>query len=397
MTKQKRYTKVWILQCLIAVIVLGACSSKGDSDDILPPGVVLPQVPCHPIGFSSMATTRAATPLTAKYKNFGVWAWKSQDGSTMLPVMMHGQTSEPYYVYNNVKYAGNGSSQQWGYDQESVNSKQQYIRYWDLSSSQYEFYAYSPYSSAPTYPAEAASGTMSDAMSPSEAHKLSISGIMGNFDVDHPEGNIDWLWAKIRRTMAPLADEDLIEPTNVPPVPADKTATVPLAFHHILAKVKFCVKYRNQGTVTLTSTVKSFSVTAEGGFASTATFTDGNPTHFSSVTHSASSYSFPKLSTPISFSAEAGHDNVPLDITPWMAVIPEQTYTMLVRLTINESGMDRDMITTIPVPDESQWQMDKQYIYTLIIDPASFDLNFAVQVAAWEEGGTITPPEQTGW
>lgn len=401
------YTYMMRLLSVLTVAVFVSCSSREKEEDEVMPSTetVAPQEPRNPIVFNSMSSTRAATPLTEIYNNFGVWAWKGQGAGNMLPLIMHGDTDPvlPYFVYSHEKYAGNGSSQQWGYDQESVNTKQQYLRYWDLSCSQYDFYAYSPYNATVSqgggyYPAATASGRMSYAMDAAADHKLSIAGITANFDIYNPDGNINWLWAKTRRTMSPLEDVDLIDPTNIAPVPPSKTATVPLAFHHILAKVKFCVKYRNQGEATLTSYVKTFSVTTESGFAATADFSDVDAVHFSVVAHTDPSYSFSKHpAEPIPFSATKAADNVPADITPWMAVIPEQAYVMLVHLTISEYGLDRPLVTTIEVPVDDTWQMDKQYTYTLIVDPANFDLNVAVHVADWEDGGEITPPVQTGW
>lgn len=400
------YKHLYKILLSLGVVLLAACLRRDDFGEN--PNVNGAPDGQFPISFNSSAAehTRATTPLAEMYDNFGVWAWKVTGGSAEA-IMVHATTAEPYFVYNNAKYAGNGSSQLWGYDQEAVGGKRQIIRYWDLAYPQYDFVAYSPYNATPTtYPASTASGVMTSPLSPTAAHTLSISGVTGNFPVEDRGANIDWLWAKTRRTMSIPKDVDMIKPDNIAPVITERTADVPLAFHHLLAKVKFRVKYRDQGEETVTGYVTALSITSTQGFVATADFDEtSTPSHFTNLTNDPS-YSFPLLpvtppSPGIQFDAVAETDNIPVDVTPWIAMIPDQTYSMEVHLTIMESERTRDLVTTIDIGDAARWEMDKQYIYTLVIDPnnpdPTYDLHVAVLVADWEAGEAITPPAQTDW
>lgn len=118
-----------------AAMMFAACSQS----DVL--NEVQVQEEAQAIGFSTYSnkSTRAidATNLENYHETFGVWAFKTYDG-TQTTVM-------PNYLVKYNDNAGTGSKD-WDYDGETGKGIGQSLKYWDKRAS-YTFCAYAPYAS----------------------------------------------------------------------------------------------------------------------------------------------------------------------------------------------------------------------------------------------------------
>ena len=115
----------------MAAAMLASCAQTGLVEEIA-------EEPQKAIGFSTFAdkTTRAISdPELEKYhQTFGVWAYKTYDG-TETPVMNHYQVTS--------QGTGSGTNG-WHYDGTDGLALGQVLRYWDTRAT-YAFYAYAPF------------------------------------------------------------------------------------------------------------------------------------------------------------------------------------------------------------------------------------------------------------
>lgn len=227
---------------LIAMLALGSCVSD-DSPTLDEPDVA--------ISFNSIAgerTTRATATETGPllhnlgYQTFGIWTWRTSDGSDWKTVM------DRYHVSYDSQYAGEGRTEMgWGYDKESDPYHVQVLKYWNLSSTEYLFKGYAPW-------VNATSGS-NPYISMDGDHNLLFHNISGHFaaraaETEYTVPNkekMDWLYTHCKRTMTtPVPfriDCDMTiddhEKWYIGDANHIATKTVPLRYHHLLPKVVF--------------------------------------------------------------------------------------------------------------------------------------------------------------
>lgn len=125
-----------------AAVALASCSS----DELVNNSAVNEAPIAFNVGQKNITRGDAVTPSRledAGYYDFGVWAYKTKSGSSAL-VMNNYQVGCAGYSSFTKDGANKGD---WFY--EGLNS--QILRYWDLSYTNTNFYAYAPYNSAVTF------------------------------------------------------------------------------------------------------------------------------------------------------------------------------------------------------------------------------------------------------
>lgn len=256
-----RYTYYYITGAVL-VMLFASCKS---GDELTPPA----PLPPTPIGGEDNAmyfltnagdrVTRASKEETGSllhdlgYRNFGIWAWRTADGSDWRSVM------DSYHVSYDAKYVGQGRGEfGWGYDQEA-GYEHQVLKYWNLSYKKYQFQGYAPWV-----------GTAASANPYTEMNGervLVFHNISGHVPAkesvtEYSEANkdkVDWLYTYTERSTTGIAspaltiDRDLTVYDKANPADAEKwlyigttdatpTKTVPLRYHHLLPKVVFQLK-----------------------------------------------------------------------------------------------------------------------------------------------------------
>ena len=126
------------LMTLVAVLALTSCSS----DSLVGESPVNNEAP---IAFtvSQRNTTRASDKLEENgYNDFGVWAYKTKTGASALVMDNYQVGCAGYGSYSSSLTKGT-----WYYEGLGEDNKQ-VLRYWDLSYTNTNFYAYAPYNKA---------------------------------------------------------------------------------------------------------------------------------------------------------------------------------------------------------------------------------------------------------
>ncbi len=239
---------------MVATALMISCASNDIKNDV---------VNDIPIGFdsySSLATkSSSATNLEDYHKTFGVWGYKTVNGSESA-VMAH------YKVTHDDN--GNGSAN-WDYDGENAPSGQ-YMKYWDKTATKYQFDAYAPYSTNAT----------------NTNHVISIASgqyaANENLQTTFSE-TLNSLTFTGTGTTSTTATTDWMMPAasyirNAAGTPATmSTAIVNLEFKHILSKVILIVKTKDDFPFNITINSASLNnVHGTGSYNGTAWTTSGS-------------------------------------------------------------------------------------------------------------------------
>ncbi len=200
-------------QCCILSIgfLLAACGSEEEPS--FDPRQV--DTESHPIEFAFSKSSRADSPLEDFATSFGVHANKTDASGSSQIVFPNYQVN--WDAFSDWHYAGIGD---------------QYLRYWDPKAKAYEFTAYAPYADNATYDSDG---------------QLTLSGI---------SADEDWMIACTQRTISSATDTDLIDGTSIAKQKAYYDA-VPLAFHHLMAKIQFKIYNEFTDDVVITNFVAS--------------------------------------------------------------------------------------------------------------------------------------------
>lgn len=249
-----RYTLLYIYSTLLAL----AFASCKNGDDLTPPNTGGEEkVMSFSLNGGDRVSRAAAQEETGTllhdlgYSTFGIWAWRTADGSDWRSVM------DNYHVSYDPKYVGEGRGENgWGYDQET-GYEHQVLKYWNLSYKNYQFEGYAPWVGN----TRSANDPYVDKNSNRTVVFHNISGHFPAKDAvteysDAKKDKIDWFYNYTERNMEGIAspaltiDRDLTVFDKANPADTEKwlyigntdptpTKTVPLRFHNLLPKVVF--------------------------------------------------------------------------------------------------------------------------------------------------------------
>lgn len=382
-------------------------------------------------------STRAASGTLLhdlNYQTFGIWTWRTLSDdlsvaapSDWLPVMEH------YHVSYDGKYNDYGREENgWGYDKET-NFPTQALRYWNLSSTHYEFKGYAP------WVGEARSESDADPYVEVDASRnLVYHNVGGHFraqdmqtaypvssDPDYAtkKSSVDWLYTYCGRQLAPvpsspaLLDHDNTLPSShvsyyIGNTDYTLSKTVPLRFHHLLPKVIFRLHvYDPEDPMLSVNEVISVSVKTHDKFPTKAGEVSYQTAPYSSSTTASATAEFVETdgtaeqqwTTELArvFSKTDGTDYQ--DISPvaadgtrqgWLE-LPQPAPVFDVKLRFHDEDYVRRLDPATDVSLSQIWQPDHIYVYVINFNVKSLALEVTSYMEEWSS--TFDDFQITDW
>lgn len=416
--KKTRYMIIRVINRIFTFVLLAVALTACSNHDVPAPDPVDgDEMPIHFMTSVAAPITRADALLHDQgYPNFGIWTWKSPDGIQWDNVMLH------YRVSYDGKYVGDGRGEQgWGYDQETGTPySQQILKYWDLSSKQYDFKGYAPFlpNTSGTDPYVSMEGD----------RKLTFHNIQGHFPakdavtvypvMTDPEyaakiARIDWVYCYGKRTLSPIPVSpakfdrdmtiDVVADSYLGNATA-RTSTVPLRFHHLLPKVIFKLHVYDprpgHENDVLTPLIGNMHVTAEAYTKNDASgyekVTSGTKSPASEYVVDDSPYNWTAAPTIMTFGGDPSHPNY-RDLSPYTTdgggnIVKEGWMELpqaapVIRLQFRADGKDYDH-TLDPSLDPTlpqAWEPDHIYIYIFQYNTYAHTLDATSYMEEWSE------------
>ena len=229
--------------CLILIAAAAMLAACSDSDTYK--SVVKEQNTVQTLSFSAYAdkVTRGSNSTALKdfYTVFGVYGWKTVDGTVVANPVFSNHPNE-YFVNDakgDVVYDGTDEkpSQEWAITTFTLPAWfYEDVRYWDKMADNYQFFAIAPYEATPTYTVDAGDANIAIASSSakydvSTEYNLARTDLTADPVTEDGAPSDELVYSGFKKDYM-IAEKKVVAPTGT-----ITTNDVQLVFHHVLTKL----------------------------------------------------------------------------------------------------------------------------------------------------------------